>query len=98
MFEDYGGLAPLREAAHLLAEREWPRLYDEAVLQANEVPTAAAIYAQDMYVPRAFSEETAALIGGLRPWVTSEYEHNGIRADGERVLGRLIELARGPQW
>ncbi len=98
MFEDYGGLAPLREAAQLLAEREWPRLYDADVLKANEVPTAAAIYAQDMYVERAFSEETAALIGGLRPWVTSEYEHNGLRADGERVLGRLIELARGPRW
>ena len=29
------------------------------------------------------------------PWVTSEYEHNGLRADGDRVLGRLIDLARG---
>jgi pimeloyl-ACP methyl ester carboxylesterase len=96
MFDDYGGLAPLREAAGLLSEREWPRLYDHEVLQANQVPTAAAIYVQDMYVERAFSEETAALIGGLRPWVTNEYEHNGLRADGERILGRLIELARGP--
>ena len=96
MFEEYGALAPLREAAELLAEREWPRLYDEDALAANQVPTAAAIYANDMYVPRFFSEETAALIAGLRPWITNEYEHNGLRADGERVLGRLIELARGP--
>ena len=56
---------------------------------------AAAIYAQDMYVERAFSEETAAQIRGLRPWLTNEYEHNALRADGERVLGRLIDLARG---
>jgi pimeloyl-ACP methyl ester carboxylesterase len=98
MFEDYGGLAPLRDAAELLAEREWPRLYDEDVLRANEVPTAAAIYAQDMYVERAFSEETAAVIRGLRSWVTSEYEHNGLRADGDRILSRLIELVRGPRW
>ena len=28
MFEDYGMLAPLREAAELLAAHEWPRLYD----------------------------------------------------------------------
>ena len=53
------------------------------------------IYADDMYVERAFSEETAAQIRGLRPWVTNEYEHNGLRADGERILGRLIDLARG---
>ncbi|MGN6870001.1 MAG: alpha/beta fold hydrolase [Solirubrobacteraceae bacterium] len=96
MFEDYGGLTPLREAAELLAEREWPRLYDPDVLASNEVPVAAAIYVDDMYVERAFSEETAARIRGARTWITNEYEHNGLRADGERILGRLIDLARGP--
>jgi pimeloyl-ACP methyl ester carboxylesterase len=95
MFEDYGGLAPLREAAELLATHEWPRLYDPEVLRTNDVPVAAAIYADDPYVERAFSEETGALIRGTRPWVTNEYEHNGLRADGGRILGRLIDLARG---
>jgi pimeloyl-ACP methyl ester carboxylesterase len=95
MFEDYAALVPLREAAELLAEREWPRLYDPEQLRRNEVPAAAAVYAGDMYVERAFSEETAAQIRGLRAWVTSEYEHDGLRADGERILGRLIDLARG---
>jgi pimeloyl-ACP methyl ester carboxylesterase len=95
MFEDYGALAPLREAADLLAAREWPRLYDPDRLAANEVPVAAAIYAEDMYVERALSEETAAHIRGLRPWLTNEYQHNGLRADGERVLGHLIDLTRG---
>ena len=95
MFEDYGALAPLREAAELLAAHEWPRLYDAGQLRANEVPVAAAVYADDPYVERAFSEETAALIRGARAWVTSEYEHNGLRADGDRILGRLIDLARG---
>jgi pimeloyl-ACP methyl ester carboxylesterase len=95
MFEDYGALAPLREAAELLADHEWPRLYDPERLRENEVPVAAAVYAEDPYVERAFSEETAALIRGARAWVTNEYDHNGLRADGERILGRLIDLARG---
>jgi pimeloyl-ACP methyl ester carboxylesterase len=95
MFEDCAALVPLREAADLLAEREWPRLYDPERLAANEVPVAAAIYAEDPYVERAFSEETAALVRDLRPWLTNEYDHNGLRADGERILGRLIDLARG---
>jgi pimeloyl-ACP methyl ester carboxylesterase len=95
VFEDYGALRPLREAADLLAERAWPRLYDPDRLAANEVPAAAAIYAEDPYVERVFSEETAAHVRGLRPWVTSEYGHNGLRADGERILSRLIDLARG---
>jgi pimeloyl-ACP methyl ester carboxylesterase len=95
MFEEIGGLAGLREAADILAAKEWPRLYDADVLAANEVPCAAAIYANDMYVPRVFSEETARHVRGLKPWLTSEYEHNGLRVDGERVLGRLMDLARG---
>jgi pimeloyl-ACP methyl ester carboxylesterase len=95
MFEDYGGLAPLREAAELLAAHEWPRLYDPERLRANEVPVAAAVYAEDPYVERVFSEETAALIRGTRAWVTNEYDHNGLRADGDRILGRLIDLTRG---
>jgi hypothetical protein len=95
MFEEYGALAPLREAADALAERVWPRLYDPDRLAANEVPAAAAIYANDMYVPRVFSEATAAHIRGLRPWLTDEYEHNGLRADGERIVSRLLDLARG---
>jgi pimeloyl-ACP methyl ester carboxylesterase len=95
MFDDYGALAPLSEAAEILAAHEWPRLYDPDRLRDNEVPVAAAIYAEDMYVERALSEETAAAIRGLRPWITNEYQHNGLRADGGRVLGRLIDLARG---
>jgi len=95
MFEDYGALRPLREAAELLAQREWPRLYDPEVLSANEVPVAAAIYAEDVYVERVFSEATAARIRGARPWITNEYEHNGLRVDGERILSRLLDLARG---
>jgi pimeloyl-ACP methyl ester carboxylesterase len=95
LFEDLGALAPLREAAELLAAHRWPRLYDPERLASNEVPVAAAIYTGDMYVERGFSEETAAGIRGLRPWITSEFEHNGLRVDGDRILGRLLDLARG---
>jgi pimeloyl-ACP methyl ester carboxylesterase len=94
MFEDYGALAPLREAAELLAAHEWSRLYDAARLERNEVPVAAAVYAEDMYVEREFSEETAARVKGLRMWLTNEFEHDGLRRD-KRVLARLIDLARG---
>ena len=95
MFEDYGALRPHRQVAHLLAEHPWPRLYDAAQLAVNEVPVAATIYVDDLYVERAFAEETAAVVRGLRAWITNEYVHNAIRADGERVLDRLIDLVRG---
>jgi pimeloyl-ACP methyl ester carboxylesterase len=95
MFDDYAALRPLREAAELLAHRPWPRLYDETQLAVNDVPAAAVIYANDMYVDRSPAEETAGRIRSLRPWLTSEYEHDGLRVDGGRILDRLIALARG---
>jgi len=93
-FDDDSELAPMRAAADLLAAREWPVLYDAAALSSCDVPCSAAIYTDDAYVHRPFSEETAALIPTMRPWITNEYEHNGLRADGERILDRLIGLAR----
>jgi pimeloyl-ACP methyl ester carboxylesterase len=95
MFDEYAGLRPHKAAAEILAQHEWPRLFDEAQLAVNEVPVSATIYVDDLYVERRFAEETASAIRGLRTWITDEYVHNGLRADGERVLGRLIDLARG---
>ncbi|HET9756335.1 MAG TPA: alpha/beta fold hydrolase [Candidatus Limnocylindrales bacterium] len=95
MWEDYAGLRGHREAADVLAQHPWPRLYDADRLRQNDVPVAATIYVNDLYVERDFAEETAATIRRIRTWQTDEFEHNGLRADGERVLGRLIDLARG---
>ncbi|MFB7373391.1 alpha/beta fold hydrolase [Streptomyces sp. NPDC056222] len=95
-FETDPALRPLRETARLLAERKvWAPLYDPARLAANEVPVAAAVYHDDLYVDTAHSLETARAIRGLRTWVTDEFEHDGVRAGGPRVLDRLLALARG---
>ena len=89
-------LRPLRDAAEDLAAREdWPPLYDPGRLAANAVPAAAAVYFEDMYVPAGLSLPTARAIRGLRPWVTNEYQHDGLRVSNGTVLDRLIALARG---
>lgn len=95
MFEDFAGLRPLRAAAELLAKQSWPALYDPERLRHNEVPVAAAVYAEDPYVESDLSMSTAGLVKGLRPWLTNEYDHNGLRAAGDRILSRLIDLAHG---
>ncbi|MFH9725638.1 alpha/beta fold hydrolase [Streptomyces sp. NPDC017254] len=88
-------LRPLRETAELLAARtDWTPLYDPERLAANKVPVAAAAYHDDMYVDTAHSLDTARTIRGLRTWVTDEFEHDGVRAGGPRVLDRLLALAR----
>jgi pimeloyl-ACP methyl ester carboxylesterase len=96
MFDDYAYLRPLKEAADILAADDaWPRLYDLTTLAANTVPCAAAIYFDDMYVECTYSVETARQIRGMKTWVTNEYEHSGLRMDGERVLGRLLDMLHG---
>jgi hypothetical protein len=66
----------------ILADHEWPRLYDAEVLAEVDVPCAAVIYADDPYMIRRFSEETADLLPGMRRWLTDEYVHNGPRVGG----------------
>ncbi|RKT54837.1 alpha/beta fold hydrolase [Saccharothrix australiensis] len=96
MFEDVRCLRPFADAAHQLAEwSEWTPLYDPDRLARNEVPVAAAVYHDDMYVDAGLSLDTAGRVGALRAWVTNEWEHDGVSASGERVLDRLIDMAAG---
>lgn len=93
MFEQLETLKPLKEVALLLAQKEdWCDLYDAQVLANNQVPIACAVYADDMYVEFDYSRETLANIPNSKAWITNEYEHNGLSVDGEKILGRLIEM------
>ena len=96
MFEQFECLKPLQEAANLLAERtDWADLYDVQALANNTVPVACAVYAEDMYVEMQYSLETLKGVPNSKAWITNEYEHNGLRADGERILDKLIQMADG---
>jgi len=96
MFDQFSHLVPLKAAAEILAHKsDWPALYNLEQLAQNRVPVAAAIYSEDMFVEMQYSLETAQQVGRLKYWLTSEYEHNGIRMDGEHILDKLISLNRG---
>ena len=82
-------------AEELASHGDWPGLYDRDALARNEVPCAAALYHDDMYVDRSFSLDTAEAISGLKLWVTNEFEHNGLRTHGDRVFGRLHAMLGG---
>ncbi|WP_088317546.1 alpha/beta fold hydrolase [Kineosporia sp. R_H_3] len=88
-------LAPLAEAAHLLAETTWDRpLYDRARLARSTVPVAACLYTQDMYVDPDLSRATAAATGGVRVVEDAVHHHDGLRRAGDDVLG-LLDVALG---
>lgn len=95
IFRDEAVLAPFAQAMELLNERaDWPALYDLDVLGRNEIPVAAAVYLDDLYVDSDLSRETAARVPNVRAWVTDEYAHDGLRAD-DRVFTRLMDMATG---
>lgn len=80
MFEEIKSLHGFTPAANALATFDnYPPLYDISALQQNTVPVAAAVYYHDMYVPREYALETARLVKGCKTWITSEYEHDGLR-------------------
>jgi pimeloyl-ACP methyl ester carboxylesterase len=96
MFTEIAALRPFAAAADLLAEaKDWPDLYDPARLAANEVPLAAAVYFDDMYVDAELQLETARAVGNARAWVTNEYEHNGLGVGGKQIITRLMDMTAG---
>lgn len=97
LFAEDSELRPFAEVADLLAEREWNQLYFPERLAQADVPVAAAVYHEDAYVPLGYSLETAALLPDCRTWVTSEYEHNGLRMD-PAVIDHLIGLLKHRRW
>ena len=95
IFAEDPELAMWAETADALAEHVWPRLYDEKALAAVDVPAAAAVYYDDAYVPREWSMEVVELVPSLKAFVTSEFEHNGLRASGDGVFEHILDLAQG---
>nr|XP_010925826.1 uncharacterized protein LOC105048262 [Elaeis guineensis] len=96
MFDEIHALRQFKEAAHLLAEKDdWPSLYDVTRLNNNQVPVAAAVYYEDMYVNFNLAMETASEIAGIRLWVTNEYMHSGLRDGGSQVFDQLMGMLQG---
>ncbi len=96
MFDEYSCLRPLKDVANQLAVySDWPALYERKALKACTVPCVGTIYHDDLYVDRVLAEKTAKTIRGCKYWLTNEYEHDGIREDGEKVLERLLSMLKG---
>lgn len=88
-------LQPWKEVALILAQQEWPKLYDATALYESQAEGAAAVYANDVFVPLDYSLETAQHLPGVQLYITSEHEHNGLRGSQGEVLAHLIGLAQG---
>ncbi|WP_405374360.1 MULTISPECIES: alpha/beta fold hydrolase [unclassified Microbacterium] len=93
MFDEVRLLRGFRGAVHALAARaESGPLYDADRLAASDVPLAAAVYFDDMYVDAGLQLDTLSRVGNAQSWVTNEFEHDGIGSG--RTFTRLRELVR----
>ncbi|MDP3951708.1 alpha/beta fold hydrolase [Microbacterium sp.] len=93
MFDEVRLLRGFRTAVDALAAKDdWSPLYDRAALGRNEVPLAAVVYFDDMYVDAGLQLDTLRGVGNSQYWVTNEFEHDGIGSG--RTFTRLRELVR----
>lgn len=95
MLDEFASLRPLKEIAQAVATvSSWEPLYNEEMLRTCSVPTAAAVYFNDMCVDFNLSMDTIAK-STIRPWITSEYTHAGIREGSDRVIEMLTSMVSG---
>ena len=77
--------APLREAAELLAEHAWPRALRRRRARGERGPRRRGdLQRRPLRRARLLRGDRRADPRPARPWITNEYEHNGLRADGGR--------------
>lgn len=100
MLDDYKQLKPLKALANALhSNTSWTPLYDVDVLRSitwDKVPIVAATYYNDQYVDFTLTmkvkQEVFQNNGNLKQYITSEFFHNGVRADAPKVIGSLLRL------
>ncbi|CAI5757998.1 unnamed protein product [Candida verbasci] len=101
MYENnsYSELAEFKDLAHALHEyTNWSNLYDVDVLKNiswKDVPIVAATYVNDQYVDFNLCKQVKEKYfakDNLKQYITSEFFHNGLRADPDKVLGSLFDL------
>ena len=107
IFEDIESLKSVKECAEVLAHLEWPTgLWNTAVLhdktRVGHIQAAAAVYYDDVYVPRELSVATAENNfmhlnngRGCHMLISNEWDHGGLRADGEKIIDKLFGLIAG---
>jgi pimeloyl-ACP methyl ester carboxylesterase len=96
MFDEVRLLRGFAPAVHALAHKtDWSPLYDLDRLRDNDVPVAAAVYFDDMYVDAGLQLDTLSRLGNAQGWVTNEFEHDGIGSGRTLTYLRDLVIDRG---
>lgn len=90
LFEEDPALAPFAAAAQHLAAHQWSSApYHLDTLRALDTPIAATMYADDIFVPLVLSQASAAELRNVRPHITNQWQHDGIRHAGAQLFATM---------
>mmetsp|Transcript_17631 Transcript_17631/g.20296 ORF Transcript_17631/g.20296 Transcript_17631/m.20296 type:complete len:593 (-) Transcript_17631:85-1863(-) len=103
---DYAELSGfgMKALAHAIAKKDdWGQLYDAEKMRLAlgdgwKSKATAAIYFDDMYVSFDACMKVTKRGGPMekcKVWITNEYQHSGLRDDGEQVFDKLLGMAKG---
>lgn len=86
-------LEPMARATELIAAyTDWEPLYDLEQLANNEVPVAALVYTDDVFVERQLSRTSADKVANLHVWESDRWHHDGIGQDGAEIFRTLHDM------
>lgn len=92
-YEDYPVLFSLKNVANILAEwDDWPNLYEEDTLTTANIPLAAIVYSEDIFVPRELSEKTLEKLPHAAWEVIDSCDHSALGTHGTLVVSVLLSL------
>ncbi|WP_022873023.1 alpha/beta fold hydrolase [Nesterenkonia alba] len=96
MFEEIRALQPAAAAVNALhARSDYSQIYNYSHLAANDIPVAAAVYYDDMFVDAHLQLDTLSRVGNSQAWVTNEFEHDGIGSGKTFSYLRTLVRDRG---
>ncbi|MDO4929116.1 MAG: alpha/beta fold hydrolase [Corynebacterium sp.] len=92
-FEEDPALQPFAQAATQLAYHQWNSSpYNVEILREVEVPIAATMYVDDIFVPFEISQASAAQLADVRAYMTNQWQHDGIGHAGKDIFARMHQL------
>lgn len=90
-FEEDPALIPFSEEVDKVHRMDTLKAQAQDV-SANEVPTAALLFKQDLFLPYELTRKSATRVGNLKLWVHDEWFHDGLWTHGPEVVNTLFDM------
>jgi pimeloyl-ACP methyl ester carboxylesterase len=91
-YDTHEGLLELKGVAEILANYEWPCMYDYAKMKENKVPIYATSFTKDMHIDIGLSKKTADRVGNMHFFEDTVNWHQAVRSNPKAILRKLFAM------